>query len=98
MSLAALLPYSEVVGTLAAILTTASFLPQVWKTLKTRHTADFSWAWLSAFGAGVACWAGYGLILGAPSIIVNNVLVFACVAVLVYVKLAGPKSGGSAGE
>lgn len=86
MSLAALAPYAEVIGGIAAVLTSASFLPQVWKTVKTRHADDFSWGWLAAFGAGVAMWAAYGVVLEAPSIIINNILVWACVVVMGWVK------------
>lgn len=91
MLLAAIAPYVEVIGAIAAVLTSASFLPQVWKTVKTRHAGDFSWGWLAAFGAGVALWALYGVILEAPSIIINNVLVWACVAVMGWVKFTSGK-------
>ncbi len=91
MSAADLLPYAEYIGAAAAVLTSASFLPQVWKTVKTRHADDFSWGWLSAFGAGVAMWAGYGVVLGAPSIIINNILVAACVVVMGWVKFSAHK-------
>lgn len=39
-----------------------------------------------AFGAGVALWAAYGVVLEAPSIIINNILVWVCVMVMGWVK------------
>lgn len=91
MDFSGLVPHAEVVGALAAVLTSISFLPQVWKTVKSRHADDFSWGWLAAFGAGVAMWAFYGLILEAPSIILNNILVWLCVAVMAWIKFTARK-------
>lgn len=89
MAFEALLPHAEALGAVAAIFSTTSFLPQVIKTLRTRHAGDFSWAWIAAFGAGTVVWTLYGLILGAMAIIVTNVLIFACVAIIAGVKIAG---------
>jgi MtN3 and saliva related transmembrane protein len=77
---------TELVGTLAATLTTLSFLPQVAKTWQTRSAADFSWIWLLAFAAGLALWLIYGLALMSWPLIVANGITLSLVLVIVFVK------------
>jgi len=36
----ALLPYAEALGAVAAVFSTTSFFPQVFKTRRTRHAGD----------------------------------------------------------
>ena len=56
-------PTHEIVGSLAAILTTTSFVPQVVRTIRTRDTRAISqWMYL-LFSAEVALWAIYGVVL-----------------------------------
>ena len=42
------------VGSVAAILTTASFIPQAWQTFRTRDVSGISLGMYSLFTAGVA--------------------------------------------
>ena len=75
------------VGFLAAILTTASFVPQTWHTFKTRDVRGISLSMYSAFTAGVACWLVYGLLLGAWPIVIANVITLALAAAILVMKL-----------
>jgi MtN3 and saliva related transmembrane protein len=77
---------TELVGTLAAILTTLSFLPQVAKTWQTRSAADFSWIWLLAFAAGLALWLVYGLALMSWPLIAANGITLSLVLMIVFIK------------
>jgi MtN3 and saliva related transmembrane protein len=77
---------TELAGTLAATLTTLSFLPQVAKTWQTRSAADFSWIWLVAFAAGLALWLVYGIALASISLIAANGITLSLVLVIVFVK------------
>ena len=45
----------EVIGGLAAFLTTASFLPQAAKVVRTRETEAISLTMYSMFTAGILC-------------------------------------------
>lgn len=73
----------DVVGTLAATLTTVAFVPQVWQVWRTRHTADISLAMYGLFSAGVALWLLYGILLGAwPIIIANSITLLLAGSVL----------------
>ena len=50
----------EFFGYFAAILTTAAFLPQLIKTLKTKRAEDVSLITLIMFISGVGSWIIYG--------------------------------------
>ena len=75
---------AEWIGYCAAVLTTISFVPQVWQIWRTRHTKDISLRMYVLFTGGVAMWLLYGLLLAAwPIIIANVVTLFLAGAVLV---------------
>jgi MtN3 and saliva related transmembrane protein len=72
------------IGTIAATLTTSSFIPQVWKVWHTRHTADISLGMYALFTLGVALWLAYGFLLASwPIIIANSITLLLAGAVLV---------------
>ena len=75
---------SEVIGVVAAVLTTASFLPQVWHSFKTRDVSGISLGMYSVFTVGIALWLVYGLLIGAwPLILANGITLVFAVAILV---------------
>ena len=65
---------TDFIGTLAAVLTTASFLPQAWHTFKTKDVSGISLGMYSVFTAGVAGWLVYGLLLQAWPIVIANLV------------------------
>ncbi|TAG74083.1 MAG: hypothetical protein EAZ24_11340 [Burkholderiales bacterium] len=67
---------TELIGFAAAILTTGSFFPQVWKIWKTRSTRDLSWAMVGMFTSGVGLWLVYGISMKSPSITMANSIAF----------------------
>ena len=74
----------DIIGTLAAILTTASFVPQALHTFQTKDVRGISLGMYSAFTAGVALWLVYGLLLNAwPIVIANAITVSLAAAILV---------------
>ena len=79
--------FSEIIGFLAAILTTASFVPQAWHTFQTRDVRGISLSMYSVFTAGVACWLLYGLLLGAWPIVIANCITLALAAAILVMKL-----------
>lgn len=75
---------AELIGSLAATLTTVSFIPQVWQIWRTRHTKDISLAMYTAFTLGVGLWLCYGILLDAwPIIIANSITLLLSGAVLI---------------
>lgn len=87
------LPSHELIGALAAVLTTTAFVPQVVHTLRTGDTRAISlWMYLM-FSAGVALWGIYGILLDAWPIILANGLTFALATVVLSLKLRNIRAG-----
>lgn len=78
---------SEWIGSLAAILTTISFIPQVWQIYKTRHTKDISLRMYVLFTCGVGLWLIYGLLLAAWPIIFANAVTLILAGTVLILKL-----------
>ena len=77
----------DTLGYLAATLTTASFVPQAWLTLRTRDVSGISLAMYAVFTLGVALWLAYGLVLGEWPIVVANALTFTLAATILVLKI-----------
>ena len=74
----------DLLGYLAAFLTTASFVPQAWKVIRTRETHALSLAMYMMFSAGVALWLAYGILLDSwPLIAANGVTLLLALIILV---------------
>lgn len=75
----------ELIGTLAAVCTTFSFLPQAIKVIKTKHTKDLSLLMYSIFEVGVILWMMYGFLIQAwPVAFANVVTLILSTIILVY--------------
>jgi len=70
-------------GTVAAVLTTFGFVPQIIKMHKTRSSKDVSLATLYQFTAGVILWTFYGFHLGDVIIIMANIICFLTLVVAI---------------
>ena len=66
--------YVELFGYFAAILTTAAFVPQLIKTLKTKKANDVSLITLIMFICGVLSWIVYGYKISSFPILVANII------------------------
>ena len=75
------------IGTVAAVLTTVSFVPQVRHTFKTRDVSGISFGMYSVFTLGIACWLVYGLLLQAWPIVIANVITLVLVSAILAMKL-----------
>jgi MtN3 and saliva related transmembrane protein len=77
----------ESVGSLAAVLTTGSFIPQAWLTFRTREVSGISLGMYSAFTLGVALWLLYGLAKGSWPMILANGITLALAVMILGMKL-----------
>ena len=77
----------EYLGFLAGALTTAAFIPQVWKSVRTRSVNDLSIGMLLLFNCGVAVWIVYGWLLKSPPVIAANVATLLLNIPLLVLKL-----------
>ena len=73
-------------GLFAGACTTLSFLPQVIRTLRTRHAGDLSAAWLLIFSVGTAAWLTYGILRSDVAVAGANGVTFVLVMMLVVAK------------
>jgi MtN3 and saliva related transmembrane protein len=74
---------NDLLGYVAATLTTASFVPQAVLTLRTRDVSGISLAMYSAFTVGVALWLLYGWQLGEwPIVIANGITLMVATTIL----------------
>ena len=67
---------TEFFGFFAAILTTAAFLPQLIKTLKTKKANDVSLVTLIMFISGLGSWIIYGYAISSFPILLANIITF----------------------
>ncbi len=75
---------SDLIGYVAASLTTLSFLPQALHTFRTRDVSGISLGMYATFTAGVALWLVYGLLVAAwPVVAANAVTLLLALAILV---------------
>jgi MtN3 and saliva related transmembrane protein len=77
----------EFVGYCAAILTTVSFVPQVWHTFRSRDVNGISLGMYVAFAIGVFLWLVYGTMLGAWPIVIANAVTLALALAILAMKL-----------
>lgn len=77
----------EMIGYLAATLTTSSFLPQALLTIKTKDTESLSLGMYSLFTLGVLCWLIYGIYLSDRAIIIANAVTLLLAALILSFKI-----------
>ena len=78
---------AEVIGVVAAILTTGSFIPQAAKVLRTRETGAISLVMYAMFTAGVATWLAYGILTTQWSIVIANAVTVVLAGTILVMKL-----------
>ena len=78
---------ADLIGSAAAVLTTASFVPQVWHTYRTRDVAGISLGMYVAFATGVFLWLVYGLLLHACPIVEANAVPLALALAILTMKI-----------
>ncbi|MDE2091081.1 MAG: SemiSWEET transporter [Gammaproteobacteria bacterium] len=72
------------IGLAAAALTTISFLPQVYHSLRTHDTRGISLGMYALFTLGIALWLVYGLLIhDLPVMLANGVTLVLALIVLV---------------
>jgi MtN3 and saliva related transmembrane protein len=73
----------ELLGYVAAALTSGSFIPQAVMTIRTRDTRGISRGMYVIFTVGVAFWLAYGIAIGSwPMILANTVTLGLAVTIL----------------
>ena len=78
---------TDLIGTLAACLTTVSFVPQAWLSFKTRDVSGVSLSMYSVFTVGVVLWLVYGLLLGSWPMVIANAVTLVLALMILGMKL-----------
>ena len=77
----------EIIGFLAAILTTVAFFPQVIKVYKTQNTQSISLSMYIVFSIGILLWLVYGFYLNSLPMIIANTITLVSSIYILYMKL-----------
>ena len=84
--------YIDLFGFLAALLTTIAFLPQLYKTWKTKSADDVSLVMLILFITGLIFWIIYGVKINSIPILVANIITFIFNFSILILKITYSKS------
>lgn len=74
-------------GLVAGTLTSIAAIPQLVKTLRTRHARDISIWQPLLLAIGVALWLIYGILIHDTPLILANIIPLACNVMLAILKL-----------
>jgi MtN3 and saliva related transmembrane protein len=77
----------EIIGWIAAGLTTISFLPQAVKVLRSNETSSISLWMYSIFTIGILCWLIYGVYLKSSQMIISNLITFFFAVIILRAKV-----------
>ena len=76
---------TELIGAVAATLTTLSFVPQAVLVIRSKRTGGISLLTYAMMVAGVALWLLYGLRLGAMPIIAANAVTLLLASTILFI-------------
>lgn len=78
---------NDLLGFVAGVCTTVSFLPQVLQVWRTRSVDDISLGMYSTFVFGVGLWLIYGIISAQAAIVVTNMVTLVLAGSVLAMKL-----------
>jgi MtN3 and saliva related transmembrane protein len=79
--------FGDLIGYIAAFLTTASFIPQALHTFRSRDVSGISLGMYGFFTVGVGLWLLYGIVLGAWPVVLANAITLALAITILTMKL-----------
>ena len=79
--------YVEILGLIAATLTTIAFVPQVYKTWKEKTTKDISLSMYAVLFTGVLLWLVYGFFIKSLPIILANTITAILLVFMLLMKI-----------
>lgn len=78
---------AESIGSMAAVLTTASFFPQALHVIRTRDTRAISLAMYALFTVGITLWGVYGWMTVQWSIMIANGVTLVLAVLILSMKV-----------
>nr|WP_281063202.1 SemiSWEET family transporter [Ancylobacter gelatini] len=83
---------TTLIGVVASVLTTMSYLPQLTKAWRTGQTGDLSLTMLCLLLAGLLLWVLYGVLRADIVVLLANSASSALLATLIVLKLRAPSA------
>lgn len=83
---------TELLGLVAGFIGAFAFAPQAFKIIRDRDASGVSALTYGMVLTGALLWGTYGLLRGAPSIIIWNAVAAALAGLVLILKLRGPRS------
>ena len=80
-------PNADIVGYIAACMTTSAFIPQAWMTWKRKHAEGVSLGMYVILVTGIVLWLVYGVMLHAWPIIIANAITLMLALFILTMKL-----------
>lgn len=77
----------EIIGLIAAVLTTSAYVPQAYKAWKTKSANSVSLAMYLIMLTGIILWLVYGIHLNSISMILANSVTIILTIVIIFFKL-----------
>jgi MtN3 and saliva related transmembrane protein len=77
----------DLIGYIAASLTTVAFVPQAWLSWKQKKAEGVSLAMYLIFFAGLIGWLSYGICIGSGPIIVSNIVTLSLAGFILTMKI-----------
>ncbi|HSQ45488.1 MAG TPA: SemiSWEET transporter [Lutibacter sp.] len=77
----------EMIGFVAAVLTTSAFVPQVYKTWKSKSAESLSLTMYLVFFVGIILWLIYGIYINSLAMIFANAVTGFLSLLLIFFKL-----------
>ncbi|GMN06895.1 hypothetical protein MTsPCn5_22840 [Croceitalea sp. MTPC5] len=77
----------EILGLIAAALTTSAFVPQVYKAWRHKSTKDISLTMYLVFLIGIVLWLIYGIAINSLSVAVANGVTIVLALAIVIAKI-----------
>ena len=75
------------IGSVAALCSMVSFVPQAWQIIRTRDTSGLSARMYAVTVTGFSLWLAYGILMGAWPLIVTNAVCLALAAFILMMRI-----------
>jgi MtN3 and saliva related transmembrane protein len=87
---------TTLIGSIAAVCTTAAFVPQVIRVWRLRAAEEISLATFLLFAVGTFVWLLYGVVIGSWPVILANGVTFVLALSMVVLKLSFDRTAARA--
>ena len=77
----------ELVGYVSAVLTTAAYIPQALRTIRTKKTHDISLNMYILMFTGVSGWLAYGFFLKSIPMLIANSITLCLIFTIIILKI-----------